>query len=207
MDKVRTPESTIYRSSRRKSSREKEGGGLSALLWAPAKWLVACGLIARGLREEQEEEEEESKQKENPGYREERGTNFKEPRVVGVRMSCISITDVCNLIRTQTSLGFKKDSSLHLGSLLKRNRKKEKKKKALISRKGICCSPLDPICGAFSFAPHQCHTTTTQVQFWCVCVMGRLRVRVTQSCGPPKPSASSSLSSTGTPGFGKGKKR
>ena len=71
----------------------------------------------------------------------------------------------------------------------------KKKKKTLTCRKVICCpfSP-DPMCGAFSFAPHQCHsrhttTTTTTQGSVLVCVIGRPRVRATQFCGRPKPSA------------------
>ena len=62
------------------------------------------------------------------------------------------------------------------------------------------------MCGAFSFAPHQCHFPGTHhPKFGSgVCHEPPTRVR-TQLCGPPKPSASFSISSAGTPGFGKGK--
>ena len=74
----------------------------------------------------------------------------------GVRTSCIRITDVCNLIRTQASLRvFKKDSSLHFGTLFKKGKKKRKKKKEnvdmpkgnllpLLSRSHVRCLLIRP---------------------------------------------------------------
>ena len=134
----------------------------------------------------------------------------------GVRTSCIRITDVCNLIRTQASLRvFKKDSSLHFGTLFKKGKKKRKKKKEnvdmpkgnllpLLSRSPCAVPSHSPLTNATPGTPPP---PPPKVQFWCVSWAARACAQRSSAAARNPVRICFSISSAGTPSFGKGKKK